>query len=105
MPIVARERGRRCEIPTHQPALLALVYLRKYDTPAHIAAGSSTCVGTAHTCTTAVLDLPGDQTPRLPKVPRESDPDYDPAAPRNRHLAGGSRGVIRLARWAGRRSR
>ncbi len=74
--IITREGDGRCKPPPHRRALAALVYLRRYDTLAEIAAGCGVSVGTAYAYVTAVVGHLADRAPGLLKVLRETDLDH-----------------------------
>lgn len=64
--IVTREGDRRCKLPASQRALITLVYLRKHDTLAHIAAGFRISESTAHAYVHSVITHLAPVLPRSP---------------------------------------
>ncbi|MBB5936464.1 hypothetical protein FHS42_003539 [Streptomyces zagrosensis] len=76
MLIVTCEGDRRCKLPTHQRALVGLIYLRRHDTLAQCATGFGISLGTAHAYVTTVVDQLSPGRPGCCGLCGKTDPEY-----------------------------
>ncbi|MFD5514374.1 transposase family protein [Streptomyces sp. NPDC127051] len=76
MLIVTREGDRRCKMPASQRAPITLVYLRKHDTLAQIAAGFRVSGSTAHAYVHSVITHLAACAPPLTRALRQARPQY-----------------------------